>query len=1018
MENELYADIVKVLTPFLPYLMESGKAAAQEVGRLFGDAAWKQASEVWGWLKDKLQISSAAQESIQDVINNPEDELPQKALQYQIRKVLEADESLALKVTATMSAYYVDNHQEDNSSQRAGNGGVAAQEIMHSSIAINNYYYGSVSSDPAQDKKFLLGYLKNLRTFCQALPLETLGDEKLIGDQTKLDKLYVELEVSASGNQTQFVLNVACNEQKLVLLGAPGSGKSTFAKKLLAMQVDAILSGRRICSNLDSSLIPIYIELRKVSPKLQGWDIRNLSADEIKNKLHEVIKRQIEQESQGFQTPDVASQLIEEFFHEGKILLVFDGLDEIPGGLRPIVRDLIRAAVRLLDAGRVIVTSRPAAYDEKNSLPNFKEYTLAPLSEEKIKNFVEGWYQEFSMGIDVAELSARKKNLKERATSKEMLEMSSNPMMLTSMSILHLSGVKLPKERVRLYDKLVNLLASQWQQKKSGYASYPVELSELFDDKQDGEKKLRKIFELLAYHTHAANYEARKNNDQSSSSDLPREAALSLLEKEEYLGDVEIAVKFLKYARERAGLMIGQGERATHYKFAHRSIQEYLAGCYMVDQDNSADLYWARAGQGDFWSLSAMYGAEQLIHNNDNAWQSIKFLMMELCPDAASNSEQSARAALWAGKMVAEYGVEQIYRKWTRNQEAETYLQKLRERLVDLIEGANFLSLRERLDAGATLGKIGDPRFDESHWHLPNDSLFGFLRVEQGQFTMGTSRQEADEVIQRLPDGREKSDARSYLDAEVDKHPVLLPEYYIARYPVTVAQFKEFFEDKNRNHEFANSNKNTLLEKVFQSPANYPVTFVTWRDAIAYCKWLNEKMRSIAAEKIEQPADEAAANFWAKIQSGELKVTLPSEAEWEKAARGRDGQLYPWQGESISPQYANYEQTKIEAVTSVGCFPLGKSPYEIYDMSGGLWEWTRSLWGRSRNLKYRYPYNEESRQQRENPRANDNVARVLRGGTCTSGAWRLRCAARYREYPDGTDYFTGFRIAVISSTRL
>ena len=98
---------------------------------------------------------------------------------------------------------------------------------------------------------------------------------------------------------------------------------------------------------------------------------------------------------------------------------------------------------------------------------------------------------------------------------------------------------------------------------------------------------------------------------------------------------------------------------------------------------------------------------------------------------------------------------------------------------------------------------------------------------------------------------------------------------------------------------------------------NHPVVAVSWYEALAFCNWLGEKLG--------------------------VKVSLPTEAQWEKAARGTDGRQYPW-GEKITPDHANYAETKIDATSAVGIFPKGASPYGALDMSGNVWEWCLTKW--------------------------------------------------------------------------
>ena len=182
---------------------------------------------------------------------------------------------------------------------------------------------------------------------------------------------------------------------------------------------------------------------------------------------------------------------------------------------------------------------------------------------------------------------------------------------------------------------------------------------------------------------------------------------------------------------------------------------------------------------------------------------------------------------------------------------------------------------------------------------------------------------------------------------------------------------------------------------------NHPVVYITWYEALKYCQWLTERLRDW------EGTPEPLASL---LRQEGWQVTLPSEAEWEKAARGKDGRLYPW-GDTLDPARANYDDTGIGSTSAVGCFPTGASPYDCLDMAGNVWEWTRSLWGSDRlKPKFTYPY--KLKDGRENLDVPRDVARVLRGGAFDLHRWDVRCAYRDGSYPLNSDGDVGFRVVV------
>ncbi len=214
-------------------------------------------------------------------------------------------------------------------------------------------------------------------------------------------------------------------------------------------------------------------------------------------------------------------------------------------------------------------------------------------------------------------------------------------------------------------------------------------------------------------------------------------------------------------------------------------------------------------------------------------------------------------------------------------------------------------------------------------------------------------------------------------DDEKPMHQVYLERYAIARTPVTNAQYRLFVE--------ATKYKVSDHWKDGRPPSgkeNHPVVYVSWKDAMAYCRWLSQVTGK--------------------------PITLPSEAEWEKAARGdRDRREYPW-GEWAEGR-ANTEELGLKDTTPVGIFPEGASPYGCLDMASNVWEWTRSLWGQDwGNPEFKYPY--QANDGREDMNAKGNVSRVLRGGSWTIDRRSARCAYRLWNFPASFDFIVGLRV--------
>ena len=207
-----------------------------------------------------------------------------------------------------------------------------------------------------------------------------------------------------------------------------------------------------------------------------------------------------------------------------------------------------------------------------------------------------------------------------------------------------------------------------------------------------------------------------------------------------------------------------------------------------------------------------------------------------------------------------------------------------------------------------------------------------------------------------------------------------LPAFLIARYPITTIQFQAFVDDPEG---YGNPHWWQGLAKRSEQPAapgwpypNHPREMVSWYEAVAFCAWLSDR---IATE-----------------------IRLPTEQEWEKAARGTDGHDYPWGNEYISG-YANIDawdeagEHTVNQTTAVGIYPQDQSPYGVMDMAGNVWEWSLNTYDNPKDVPI-----------------GGNEQRVLRGGSWGYGRDGARASNRDYGDPGSRNYYVGFRVCCAS----
>ncbi|MBN2101038.1 formylglycine-generating enzyme family protein [Candidatus Dojkabacteria bacterium] len=269
------------------------------------------------------------------------------------------------------------------------------------------------------------------------------------------------------------------------------------------------------------------------------------------------------------------------------------------------------------------------------------------------------------------------------------------------------------------------------------------------------------------------------------------------------------------------------------------------------------------------------------------------------------------------------------------------------------------------------------------------------ITIPDGDYTIGSTETQFEEITDKFPDID-----RRLLEREIPQHSVHIADFEISKYPVTNLQFREFVDDTGYKTEAEKKGTGFVFTPGFevikgadwwhpQGPETsikdkdlHPVVQVSWFDAVEFCAWLSHEKES--------------------------RYRLPSEVEWEAAARGNDGRIFPW-GNRWDSSICNSEY-RIKDTTPVGQFsPDSDSPFGCADMCGNVFEWTSTSIGIEDPwpAKYRYPYiSDDGREDM----MDKNSRRVGRGGSYSRGETYCRCAFRFADNPSDRYSAQGFRV--------
>ena len=246
--------------------------------------------------------------------------------------------------------------------------------------------------------------------------------------------------------------------------------------------------------------------------------------------------------------------------------------------------------------------------------------------------------------------------------------------------------------------------------------------------------------------------------------------------------------------------------------------------------------------------------------------------------------------------------------------------------------------------------------------------------VPAGWFIMGSTDTQITSALNDISKNMRYGE-EDYFNAEKPQKKAYLDGYWMYKYEVTVAQYRKFCD----------ATKRTMPEAPSWGWINdHPITNMTWQDATDYANWAD--------------------------------VSLPTEAQWEKASRGTDGRLYPWGYKWDASKCANSVENPSKSTMPVGSYPAGASPYGCMDMSGNVWEWCADWYDEKyyKNAPVRNPTGPSKPVELKAWGVSVSGSRVLRGCSWTSSIYyNFRCASRNCNYltvlPYKNDY--GFRCA-------
>jgi len=755
-------------------------------------------------------------------------------------------------------------------------------------------------------------------------------------------------------SRRQLVTEAVAQRECLVLLGDPGGGKSTFLRYLawaLAQRgLDQLDDRTQLLGWADDvRLLPVLLPLRRLAGQIIG---EGASPAVVTSTLVREMERE-------YGARD-AADLLDRALVRGSALLLLDGLDEVPVEATPTSASrlstlhAVRAFVDLYPAAKLVITCRTRVLsDELRSCLGWDVALIAPFTLGQIRHFVDAWFATLRTrgSLDQAQSDHYAQALTDSIVGSERLRrMAETPLLLTMMALVLVERGELPRDRPLLYEEVLRQLLGEWDVQKGGQS-----LAEVLGAPNLRGDDLRPILDQLSFVAHAG-----AASEDGRGRLLARDLRLTLteyLEKVWVPGAWEAAGRCLVYFSERSGLLLPEDDGGS-YAFAHLTLQEHGAGRHLLLQPTAVRAVLERRAD-DRWREPISLGLGVVQRLYPMLADRIDRIFAELIdPDEGGRPKDRVR---WYRDLImaAELGKERDWNLLRALISVDRLQRELRRGLVALLgDNAQPLPTAERVRAGFLLGELGDPRVPVTvdDWRrevrraLNGDTSGYFCRVAAGTYWIGSADDE--------PDAK---------DTEKPRHAVTFDApFYIARYPVTNTQWAAWVAQGGRPASYADDSD--------LNRPNQPVVGLRWKWCNNFCAWLR-----------------AQAN---------ADIRLPTEAEWEAAARGGDTRRYPWGDDWRDEHAASEENQESHGWTlsvPIGGFPTGAAPCGALDIVGNVREWTSSVW-------QSYP------EAKEIFIGKDMC--VIRGGSYRDNRTDVRCGARGGYRLDLGGINVGFRVVL------